>query len=104
MEVILESYKITRSFGGVVALNNFSMEVESGSIVGIIGPNGSGKTTFLNVTNGILKPDSGEIRFKGTLITGMKPYEIAKLGIGRTFQIARLFRGMSILENLLIPS
>ncbi|MFQ5838604.1 MAG: ABC transporter ATP-binding protein [Thermoplasmata archaeon] len=104
MEVILESHQVTRSFGGVVAVNGLSMEVEGGSIVGIIGPNGSGKTTFMNVISGLLKPDSGEIRFAGKVITRMKPYEIARLGIGRTFQTTRLFRDMTVLDNLLIPS
>ncbi len=104
MEAILESRQVTRSFGGVVAVDRLSMVVESGSIVGLIGPNGSGKTTFIDVINGILKPDSGEIRFGGRSITRKKPYRIARLGIGRTFQTARLFTGMSVLDNLLIPS
>ncbi len=104
MEAILESRQVTRSFGGVVAVNNLSMEVETGSIVGLIGPNGSGKTTFIDVINGILKPDSGEIRFEGRAITRKSPYRIARLGVGRTFQTTRLFTGMTVLDNLLIPS
>ncbi len=85
-------------------MNSLSIKVESGFIVGLIGPNGSGKTTFIDVVNGILKPDTGEIRFKGKPITGKSPYRIARLGIGRTFQTTRLFTGMTVLDNLLVPS
>ncbi len=85
-------------------MNSLSMDVERGSIVGLIGPNGSGKTTFIDVINGILRPDSGEIRFEGMSITRKSPYRVARLGIGRTFQTTRLFNGMTALDNLLIPS
>ncbi len=89
-------------FGGVRAINGLSSTIAEGRITGLIGPNGSGKTTLLNTITGITKPDSGSILFRGEVIQGLKPHQIAAHGIGRTFQITRLFPAMSVLENLLI--
>lgn len=101
---ILELKHVTKRFGGIIAVNNCSLCVESGTITGIIGPNGSGKTTLLNLISGIYKPDFGEIIFKGKVINGLSPSSIASMGIGRTFQIPRVFKKMTVLENLLVPT
>jgi branched-chain amino acid transport system ATP-binding protein len=101
---ILSINEIYKSFGGLTALNGPRFEVERGSITGLIGPNGSGKTTLFNVITGLLKPDKGEIRFDGRTITNLRPYQISRQGIGRTFQITRLFGRMTVLENLRVVS
>lgn len=100
---LLEVRGITKRFGGLVAVENFSFNVEKEEILGLIGPNGAGKTTAFNVVTGFYRPDSGTIRFKGEDITGLKPHEIAQKGIGRTFQITRVFRGITTLQNMLTP-
>jgi branched-chain amino acid transport system ATP-binding protein len=89
-------------FGGVKAVNNVDLAVDQGEIMGIIGPNGSGKTTFFNVLTGIYKPTSGKVFFQGQDITGWPPFRIAKAGIARTFQNIRVFKNMSVLENVLV--
>lgn len=99
--ILLAVQRITKSFGGLVAVNNVSFEVESGQIVGLIGPNGAGKTTVFNVITGIYRPDKGEVIFNGQSITLKKSHEIVKLGIARTFQTIRLFSQLSVLENVL---
>ena len=88
-------------FGGVRALSDVSVDVERGAIVGVIGPNGAGKTTLLNVVSGLNTPDQGTVTLDGTVITGRKPSDIARMGLGRTFQTSRLFPGMSVLENMM---
>ncbi len=100
-DVILSLERIDKSFGGVKAVDYCSLEVERNSICGLIGPNGSGKTTLFNLISGILKADSGAIRFNGRRIEKLKPFRISRFGLGRTFQITRVFREMSSLENLL---
>lgn len=90
------------SFGGLVAVDRVSFQVESGSIFSIIGPNGAGKTTIFNCISGLYKPDSGKIYFKGQDITGLKPYRVAQKGIARTFQNIELFSRMSTMENLML--
>lgn len=95
---------LTKSFGGLTALDQFDLEVDQGEIVGIIGPNGSGKTTFFNVLTGMLKADAGEVLFNGhtkNLLT-LKTHEVIRLGIARTFQNQRPFNNLTILENLLV--
>jgi branched-chain amino acid transport system ATP-binding protein len=92
---------VTLRFGGLAALDGVTMEIAPGEIRGVIGPNGSGKTTLLNAICGIHRPDSGEIRLEGTKLTGLKPSEIARRGLGRTFQSSQLFRGMTVLENMI---
>ena len=95
---------MTKSFGGLVAVKNVNFYVKEGEILGLIGPNGAGKTTLFNLISGIYHPDSGTIKFKEEDITKLKPHEICQRGIGRTFQIVRPFRGMTVLNNVLIGS
>ena len=97
---MLEGTRITKRFGGLVALSDLDFEVEEGSIIGLIGPNGSGKTTLFNLISGFLRPEEGRIRFEGQDITHLRPYQIARLGIARTFQIVRPLKEMSVLENV----
>lgn len=92
---------VSVAFGGVRALDGVSLDLKAGEIVGVIGPNGAGKTTLLNVICGINRPDDGEIRLDGTSLVRHKPSDIARLGLGRTFQTAQLFPGMTVLENVM---
>ena len=91
---------LTKRFGGFTAVSNVSFEVAKGEILGLIGPNGSGKSTIFNMLSGALAPNAGSIRFEGREIAGQAPHKIINLGIGRTFQIPRPFRRLSILENV----
>lgn len=93
---------LTKNFGGLRAVNHCSFEVGQGSIFGLIGPNGSGKTTVFNMITGFLRPTGGHVFFKDQEITGLPPYEITQRGIARTFQMVRVFRRMTVLENLLL--
>ena len=93
--------KLSKSFGGLVAVDDASFDVEEHSIVGLIGPNGAGKTTVFNIITGNHRPDEGEVIFDDKAITGKPPHEIVSLGIARTFQNIRLFQDMSVLENVL---
>lgn len=102
MTVLLEAKKITKRFGGLIAVNEVDLQLEQGSITAIIGPNGAGKTTFFNVVTGMYKPDGGSLHFNGQEITGKGPDEIAPLGISRTFQNIRLFHNLTVLENVLV--
>ena len=97
---MLEGVRVSRRFGGLKALTDFDFLVEKGQIAGLIGPNGSGKTTLFNVITGFYPADSGKVLYQGREITGRKPYEIAKLGIARTFQIVRPLLGLSVLDNV----
>ena len=99
---VLEVQGVTKRFGGLVAVNQVSLEVNEGEIFSVIGPNGAGKTTFFNLLTGIYTPDEGRILFLGRDITGTTPDKAAKLGIGRTFQNIRLFGAMTVLENILV--
>jgi len=101
-EAILEARKLSKRFGGLIALDNLDIRVEKGKITGLIGPNGAGKTTFVNVVTGFLTPDSGKVWFKGKEITGASPSKIAKYGLVRTFQEVRPLEGLTLLENVLI--
>lgn len=92
---------LTKRFGGLVAVNNLSFSVNEGEILGLIGPNGSGKTTVFNLITGFYKPTSGTIEFKGHILNGLPPWKICKLGVGRTFQITRPLQRMTILENVM---
>lgn len=98
---LIELTKLSRSFGGIKAVDNVGIEMNPGEIVGLVGPNGSGKTTIFNLITGFLRPDHGMIRFKGDKITGLRPDQIAKKGVGRTFQLTLLFHGQTVLESLL---
>jgi branched-chain amino acid transport system ATP-binding protein len=93
---------LTRRFGGFTAVANVSFGVEPGEILGLIGPNGSGKSTIFNMLSGVLVPNSGSIRLEGHQIAGLAPHRIINLGVGRTFQIPRPFRRLSILENVML--
>ncbi|MEM1949723.1 MAG: ABC transporter ATP-binding protein [Candidatus Caldarchaeum sp.] len=98
---LLRVMNVTKSFGGLKAVNNVSIEVPQNLVLGLIGPNGSGKTTLVNIIAGFYRPDSGEILFKGERITGLKPYHIANKGIVRTFQLTRVFKQLTVLQNLM---
>jgi neutral amino acid transport system ATP-binding protein len=102
--VLLQTRELSKSFGGLKAVNNCSFEVEEGSITALIGPNGAGKTTVFNLITGLLKPDSGKISFKGTRIDRKQPHQITRQGISRTFQISRDLQEMTLLENLIVQS
>ena len=93
---------ISKSFGGIKALNSCSMEIKNGKITAIIGPNGSGKTTLFNVISGILTPDNGEIIFQEKNIIKMQDYKISNLGISRTFQDVKLFKNLSVKDHIKI--
>jgi len=102
MASILTAKKVTKRFGGLIAVNSVDFEIPEKSIVSIIGPNGAGKTTFFNCITGFGKCDEGEILFEGTPIQQLRPDQITKLGISRTYQNIRLFADMSALENILV--
>jgi len=93
---------VVRTFGGLKAVDGVSLTVAEGSIHGIIGPNGAGKTTLFNVVNGFLPPAAGSIHFAGAEISGLRPHGVCRRGIGRTFQVARAFPRMTVLENVMI--
>ena len=101
---VLEMQNVDKHFGGVHAINNFSVKIERGKIHGLIGPNGAGKTTIFNNITGIYAPDSGKIFFMENDITKTTPHKVAQLGIGRTFQNIRLFSNLSVVDNVIIAS
>ena len=102
MTSILKTTDVNKQFGGLAAVTALNVDVHPGEIIGLIGPNGAGKTTSFNLITGVYKPTSGRIEFCGTNITGMKPHAITKLGVARTFQNIRLFKEMSVLDNILV--
>lgn len=102
--ILITVRDVVKRFGGIVALNGVSCAVRRGEVLGIIGPNGAGKTTLLNVVNGVYPPDRGEVYFQGRRLDGLPAYRVARLGVSRTFQISRIFRRMSVLENMLSSS
>jgi len=97
----LDVKKVSRFFGGLSALTNVSFKVNKGDIVGLIGPNGAGKTTLFNVVNGFYKPSTGDVFFRGSTISGLKPHQICQLGIARTFQVVKPLQRMSVFDNVL---
>ncbi len=99
---ILEGQGVTKHFGGLAAVSNVDFYVDQGEIVGLIGPNGAGKTTLFNLTSGALPLSSGEIRFKGQKLNGLKPHKICKMGVSRTFQETKVFADMPVLQNVLV--
>lgn len=99
---ILETVGLTKTFGGLYALDKLSFHVDEGEIVSVIGPNGAGKTTFFNVITGMMAPDSGEILFQGRDVVGLRPNQILGLGVSRTFQNVRLFPNMTVRENVMV--
>lgn len=102
--ITLDVKDITKTFGSHQVLKGVSFRIEGPELVGLIGPNGAGKTTLTNVLDGAIKPDGGTIRLNGTRIDPLHPYEIARAGLGRTFQVTRAFRRMTVLENLYVPA
>jgi branched-chain amino acid transport system ATP-binding protein len=97
---LLETKSLTKYFGGLAAINDLDMKVLDSEILGLIGPNGAGKTTLFNLISSFFPPTEGEVSFKGGLISGLKPHEVAQMGIGRTFQQSTLFMGSSVLDNV----
>jgi branched-chain amino acid transport system ATP-binding protein len=97
---LLEARRLSKSFGGLKAVNRVSFRVRRNEIVGLIGPNGAGKTTLFNLIAGYYRPDDGTVTFLGRDITGWKPYRVCRLGIGRTFQVARPLSSLTVLENI----
>ena len=99
---MLRVERLTKRFGGLVAVNNVSFTVAKGSVMAIVGPNGAGKTTTFNLITGIDPPDAGDVWFAGARVTGLAPHRLAAIGMGRTFQNIRLFRHLNALENVMI--
>ncbi|MCJ7733777.1 MAG: ABC transporter ATP-binding protein [Anaerolineales bacterium] len=99
---ILQIEKMTHYFGGLRAVHDYNLEIEQGQIRGLIGPNGAGKTTIFNLITGIYTPSEGQILLEGQNLIGMQPYQIASLGLGRTFQNLRLWRHMTVLEHVMM--
>ena len=103
MEPILRLDGVRKHFGGIRAVDGLSAQVQEGELIGLIGPNGSGKTTLFHVITGVHKPDAGAIEFRGERIDGLEPHEIFARGVVRCFQNPRLFGGLTVLENALVP-
>jgi branched-chain amino acid transport system ATP-binding protein len=101
--VLLEVHHITKRFGGLTAVEDLSFQVQERGILGVMGPNGSGKTTSLNCISGLYRPDGGKILIRGREIQGLPPHQVAKMGIGRTFQVPKIFKRMTVMENLMAP-
>ena len=101
---MLEVENVTQRFGNFVALNNVSVQFDSGKLTGIIGPNGAGKSTFFNVISGAFAPSSGRIRYQGKDITGMAQHEFARAGIAKSFQITNVFKQLSAHENVRVAA
>ncbi|MDI6870066.1 MAG: ABC transporter ATP-binding protein [Bacillota bacterium] len=99
---LLEIKGLTKAFGGLLAVSNVDMAIETGELVGLIGPNGAGKTTIFNLVTGVFEPTRGEITFDGCRLNGLKPYQVTKHGIARTFQNIRLFQNLPVIENVKI--
>jgi branched-chain amino acid transport system ATP-binding protein len=102
MSALLQLQSVSRHFGGLKVLEEVNLNVPSGGIFGLIGPNGAGKTTVFNLITGLLPPSSGTIRFDGSDLAGKKPHQITRLGLARTFQNIRLFKEMSLRENVMV--
>ena len=102
MEKVLKVTHVTQRFGGLVALEDVNMEVAQGEIIGVIGPNGAGKTTLFNCITGIYKPTEGKVELAGDDVTGWKPHQITRQGFARTFQNIRLFKKMTVLDNVIV--
>jgi len=101
-DILLEVEGLAKRFGGVQAVVSLSFQVSRGEILGVIGPNGSGKTTTFNLITGFYRPDQGRIRFAGEDITGLRPYDVCGRGLCRTFQVAKPFRDLTVFRNVLM--
>ncbi len=104
MSALLEVQGVSKAFGGLQALSGCTLRVESGTIAGLIGPNGSGKTTLFNVVTGYVKPDAGTVTLAGRDVTGARPDAVFALGLGRTFQLTRIFGRLTVIENMLVAT
>lgn len=104
MSAFLEIRKVSRAFNSTMAVKDVSFVVEKGELLGLMGPNGAGKSTLFNLIAGVLPPTSGEIIFEGKPITGCKSYEVARIGIARTFQIPKPYRQLSVVENVMLSA
>jgi branched-chain amino acid transport system ATP-binding protein len=102
MATILKAYNVTKRFGGLVAVQDFDLDIKERMIASLIGPNGAGKTTFFNCVTGFYLPEEGQIQFNGTNLVGLSPDRITSRGIGRTYQNIRLFQNMTAIENILV--
>jgi branched-chain amino acid transport system ATP-binding protein len=102
MSAILEAKGLSKSFGAVIAARDINITVNDGEIVGVIGSNGAGKTTFINMVTGYLKPTTGTITFRGQDITGLLPRQVVRTGVSRSFQVSQLFRELTVLEHMLV--
>ena len=100
----LEVKNVVKDFGGLHALDGVSLLIDKPEIVGLIGPNGAGKTTLINVVDGFYKPTRGQVWLNDERVDKMPPYKIARRGLGRTFQVTRAFRRMTVMENMLVPA
>jgi branched-chain amino acid transport system ATP-binding protein len=98
---LLEVRNVSKLFGGLAASSDVSFTIQKGEILGLIGPNGAGKTTLFNIVDGFYAPTKGQVLFKGQVISGMKPHQICKLGIARTFQVVKPLQRMSVLDNVI---
>ncbi|AHZ83747.1 ABC transporter ATP-binding protein [Bdellovibrio bacteriovorus] len=101
-DVLLEARKITMQFGGLKAVDSLEFQIKKGQLAGLIGPNGAGKTTAFNMLTGVYQPTSGEVLMEGQSLKGLAPYEISHRGVTRTFQNIRLFKNLTVLDNVLI--
>lgn len=102
MSVLLSARGLSRRFGGVQAVHDMGLDVEQGSITGLIGPNGAGKSTLFNLLSGVIRPQSGTVQYKGQNVTWLSPFQRARLGMVRTFQLSREFGPLTVLENLML--
>ena len=102
-EYALHVENVSKFFGGIIAVNKVSFSLKKGEFLGVIGPNGSGKSTLVNLITGFVKPDTGNVFYMGKKITGKKPYKIANLGVGRTFQMAKVFHELPAFKNVIVP-
>ena len=101
---LLAASNLSKSFGGVTAVDDLAFEIEQGTIFGIIGPNGAGKTSLFNILTGFLRADRGAVRFRERDVLGLKPYQLVELGMARSFQLVKPFFGMTALETVLLPA
>src|SRR5512139_4070023 len=102
--MLLQAKDVTHYFGGLCAVQDFNLDLEEGELVGIIGPNGAGKTTIFNLITGVYKASQGSITYQGTELVGMRPNQITALGIARTFQNIRLFKELTVLDNVRVAA
>ncbi|MEO6325490.1 MAG: ABC transporter ATP-binding protein [Thermoanaerobaculia bacterium] len=101
---LLELSDVSKRFGGLMAVGHMSFSIEEGEILGLIGPNGAGKTTIFNLINGYFQPTSGQIRFKGERIDALRPYQVCRRGLARTFQVVKPLARLTVLENVMVPA